>query len=102
MSEIPGLFEAACARVVRERLNRYGDYGRIETIEEVSVPGLAPEPGSAAEQLALRLSRHNRTISVPYATEAGRFQGRAFQRWCADRARSTRRISRTSTSPSIS
>jgi acetylornithine deacetylase len=75
MSEIPGLFEAACARVVRERLNRYGDYGRIETIEEVSVPGLAPEPGSAAEQLALRLSRHNRTISVPYATEAGRFQG---------------------------
>lgn len=73
--EIPALFEAACARVTRERLNRYGDYGRIETIEEVAVPGLAPDPGSEAERLALRLAQRNRTISVPYATEAGRFQG---------------------------
>ena len=74
MGEIPALFEAACARVTRERLNRYGDYGRIETLEEVAVPGLAPDPGSEAERLALRLAQRNRTISVPYATEAGRFQ----------------------------
>lgn len=73
--EIPALFEAACARVTRERLNRYGAYGRIETVEEVAVPGLAPDPGSEAERLALRLAQRNRTISVPYATEAGRFQG---------------------------
>ncbi|MFC6050981.1 M20/M25/M40 family metallo-hydrolase, partial [Methylobacterium hispanicum] len=30
--------------------------------------------GSEAERLALRLAQRNRTVSVPYATEAGRFQ----------------------------
>lgn len=74
MAEIPALFAAACARVTRERLNRYGDYGRIETVEEVAVPGLSPDPGSEAERLALRLAERNGTVSVPYATEAGRFQ----------------------------
>ena len=74
MGEIPRAFAAASERVARERLNRYGAYGRIETIEEVAVPGLAPEPGSEAERLALRLAGRNATVSVPYATEAGRFQ----------------------------
>jgi acetylornithine deacetylase len=74
MAEIPGLFARKVESVARERLNRYGDYGRIETVEEVAVPGLAPEPGSDAERLALRVAGRNRTISVPYATEAGRFQ----------------------------
>ena len=73
-TEIPALFGAAVERVTAERLNRYGDYGRIETLEEVAVPGLAPEPGSEAERLVLRLTKRNRTVSVPYATEAGRFQ----------------------------
>ncbi|GJD78638.1 acetylornithine deacetylase [Methylobacterium gregans] len=73
-TEIPALFGAAVERVTAERLNRYGDYGRIETLEEVAVPGLAPEPGSEAERLVLRLAKRNRTVSVPYATEAGRFQ----------------------------
>ncbi len=73
-AEIPALFWEAVARVTRDRLNRYGAYGRIETLEEVAVPGLAPEPGSEAERLALRLAQRNRTVSVPYATEAGRFQ----------------------------
>ena len=41
---------------------------------EVEVPGLAPQPGSPAETLALRLARANRTIAVPYASEAGHFQ----------------------------
>ena len=75
MAEIPRRFAQAVERVTAGRLNRYGDYGRIETIEEVSVPGLAPDPGSDAERLALRLAGRNRTISVSYATEAGRFQG---------------------------
>lgn len=75
MGEIPALFEDKVRTVLRGRLNRYGDYGRIETVEEVSVPGLAPEPGSVAERLALRVAGRNHTISVPYATEAGRFQG---------------------------
>lgn len=75
MGEIPALFAAKVETVLRERLNRYGDYGRIETVEEIAVPGLAPEPGSVAERLALRVAGRNHTISVPYATEAGRFQG---------------------------
>jgi len=47
---------------------------KIETTTDVEVPGLAPQPGSAAETLALRLAKTNRTIAVPYATEAGQFQ----------------------------
>ncbi|CAA2105072.1 Acetylornithine deacetylase [Methylobacterium bullatum] len=74
MAEIPALFAAKVETVLKDRLNRYGDYGRIETIEEVAVPGLAPEPGSEAERLTLRVAGRNHTISVPYATEAGRFQ----------------------------
>ncbi|MCC0807282.1 acetylornithine deacetylase [Methylobacterium sp. W2] len=74
MGEIPALFAAKVETVLTERLNRYGAYGRIETIEEVAVPGLAPEPGSEAERLTLRVAGRNHTISVPYATEAGRFQ----------------------------
>ncbi|WP_036280201.1 acetylornithine deacetylase [Methylocystis sp. ATCC 49242] len=46
----------------------------VETITENEIPGLAPQPGSAAETLALRLARRNSTIAVPYATEAGHFQ----------------------------
>ncbi|WCS27600.1 acetylornithine deacetylase [Methylobacterium sp. NMS14P] len=73
-AEIPRLFAVEVERVTRERLNRYGEFGRIETLEEVDIPGLAPEPGSAAERLCLRLAERNRTVAVPYATEAGRFQ----------------------------
>ncbi|GJD48906.1 Acetylornithine deacetylase [Methylobacterium crusticola] len=72
--EIPALFAAHAEVVTRERLNRFGPYGRIETEEDAAVPGLAPEPGSPAERLALRLAGRNHTITVPYATEAGRFQ----------------------------
>ncbi|MCW6506537.1 acetylornithine deacetylase [Lichenifustis flavocetrariae] len=56
------------------RLNRYTDKGTIETEIEVEVPGLRAEPGSVAESLALRLTRSNGTVAVPFATEAGRFQ----------------------------
>lgn len=73
--EIPALFAAAVAEVTAKRLNRYGEYGRINTLEEVDIPGLAPDPGSEAERLALRLAGRNRTVAMPYATEAGRFQG---------------------------
>ena len=56
------------------RLTRFAKAARIETVTEVEVPGLAAEPGSAAETLALRLTQSNRTIAVSYATEAGHFQ----------------------------
>jgi len=72
--EIPSRFRAISDMVAAKRLNRFGDYGRIETTLEVSVPMLGPEPGSPAETLAKRIAGRNRTESVPYGTEAGHFQ----------------------------
>ncbi len=56
------------------RLTRFVSGPSILTKMEVDVPPLAAEPGSAAEALALRLTRSNRTIAVSFATEAGHFQ----------------------------
>ena len=72
--EIPSRFAAAAERVGRERLNRHGPYGRIDTVCEVQVPGLGPEPSSEAERFALALTGRSTTATVPFATEAGRFQ----------------------------
>ena len=66
--------EAYASRVVAPKLTRYAPDARIETTNEVEVPGLAPASGSAAEALAFKLVRSNRTIAVSFATEAGRFQ----------------------------
>ncbi|MBM3562314.1 MAG: acetylornithine deacetylase [Alphaproteobacteria bacterium] len=82
--EVRGL-PGAPANFVRDRLEAYCDGLRrtvfagfpgagIETVMENQVPGLAPQPGSEAEVLALRLAKRNATIAVPYATEAGQFQ----------------------------
>ena len=72
--EIPTRFERFAREVALKRLNRFGDFGRIDNALEVSVPGLAPETGSEAEVLALRLVGRNRTETVPFGTEAGHFQ----------------------------
>jgi acetylornithine deacetylase len=56
------------------RLTRYVNGPGVETIVEIDIPGLAAEPGSVAETLALKLTRSNQTKAVPFATEAGRFQ----------------------------
>jgi acetylornithine deacetylase len=72
--EIPRRLERFAQEVALKRLNRYGPYGRIETTMDVSVPGLAPDPGSEAERLALHLAGRNATVTVPFATEGGRFQ----------------------------
>jgi acetylornithine deacetylase len=72
--EIPTRFERFSQDVALRRLNRFGDFGRIETALEVSVPGLAPEPGSEAELLGKRLAGRNRTETVPFGTEAGHYQ----------------------------
>ncbi len=66
--------DAYARDVVLPHIQRYAQNAQIETLTEVEVPGLAPEPGSDAETLALKLTRSNRTIAVSYATEAGRFQ----------------------------
>ncbi|SFK61888.1 acetylornithine deacetylase [Methylocapsa palsarum] len=67
-------FNAYAARVVTPKLTRYAKDAFIETVTEVEVPGLMPDRGSAAESLALKLARSNRTVSVPFASEAGQFQ----------------------------
>jgi acetylornithine deacetylase len=65
--------EAYCEELRRTIFVGFPDAG-VETTIEYQVPGLAPQPGSEAETLALRLARRNGTIAVPYATEAGQFQ----------------------------
>jgi acetylornithine deacetylase len=72
--EIPDRLDRFVREVALKRLNRFGEFGGIETQLEVAVPGLAPEPGSAAETLALRLAGRNRTQTVPFGTEAGHYQ----------------------------
>lgn len=59
---------------VLPRLQRGGAGASIDTTMVVDVPGLAPDPGSAAETLALRLAGRNRPVCVSYCTEAGHFQ----------------------------
>lgn len=67
-------FDAYAQTVALPKLARFTQDVAIETRCEVEVPGLAPDPGSRAEALALKLTRSNRTIAVSYATEAGHFQ----------------------------
>jgi acetylornithine deacetylase len=79
---LPGIATASAAakvqafvdEVATPRLTRFVSGPSILTKMEVDVPPLAAEPGSAAEALALRLTRSNRTIAVSFATEAGHFQ----------------------------
>jgi acetylornithine deacetylase len=72
--EIPARLSAYGDSIVLPKLRAFGKPATIITENEVEVPGLAPDPGSAAESLALRLTASNRTITVPYGSEAGRFQ----------------------------
>jgi acetylornithine deacetylase len=79
---LPGVTTASAAakvqafvdEVATPRLTRFVSGPSILTKMEVDVPPLAAVPGSAAEALALPLSRSNRTIAVSFATEAGHFQ----------------------------
>lgn len=60
--------------VALPRLTRFVVGPTVETWVEADIPGLDARPGSAAETLALKLTRSNRTNAVSYATEAGQFQ----------------------------
>ena len=79
---LPGITTASALAQVQSfidevalpRLRRFAGEANVETIMEVDVPGLDARPGSAAETLALKLARANRTAAVSYATEAGQFQ----------------------------
>jgi acetylornithine deacetylase len=70
MAEVQAFVDA----VALPRLTRFVSGPAIATEIEVDVPPLAADPGSAAETLALRLTRSNATIAVSFATEAGHFQ----------------------------
>ena len=72
--EIPARLERFANEVALKRLDPFGTWGRIQTTLAVAVPGLAPEPGSAAENMVLRLAGRNRTQTVPFGTEAGNYQ----------------------------
>lgn len=71
--EVPRRF-SAYAETVLARMRLTAPSSTITTEMTSDVPGLAPDPGSEAEALAMRLSGRNSTIAVAYATEAGHFQ----------------------------
>lgn len=66
--------DAYARDVLLPRLRETAPEADIVTLTEVEVPGLAPQPGSEAETLALRLTKSNQTQAVAFATEGGRFQ----------------------------
>ncbi|HEV7335903.1 MAG TPA: acetylornithine deacetylase [Bosea sp. (in: a-proteobacteria)] len=71
--DVPARF-AALSQEVLARMRKTAPSAAIETVMSSDVPGLAPDPGSEAETLAMRLAGRNSTIAVAYATEAGHFQ----------------------------
>lgn len=66
--------ETYAKTIIHPQLTRYAPEASIDIKTEVEVPPLAPQPGSIAETLALKLARSNHTITVPFASEAGQFQ----------------------------
>jgi acetylornithine deacetylase len=65
---------AAFARTLEPAMKAVAPDTGIATDMVNRVPGLAPEPDSAAEHLALHLANANATHAVSYCTEAGLFQ----------------------------
>jgi acetylornithine deacetylase len=64
----------AVARALEPAMKAISSYAGIIVEQANSVPGLAAENGSLAEQLALHCSYTNSTHTVSYCTEAGLFQ----------------------------
>jgi acetylornithine deacetylase len=79
---VPGSdVEAALDRVVGyahgpvlAKMRTTAPEARIDIERWLTAPALAPDPGSEAEKLAMRLAGTNSTATVAYATEAGSFQ----------------------------
>ena len=72
--EIPSRLSAYVDEKVLPHLRQFGGMASVDTEMQILVPGLAPDPGSTAETLAKNLVGSNRTITVPFGSEAGRFQ----------------------------
>ncbi len=73
-AEIPARIDRFAQNEVMPKLTSTYPEATIVTEHRDRVPGLAPEPGSLAERLALRFAKANRTFAVPFGTEAGHFQ----------------------------
>jgi acetylornithine deacetylase len=71
--DVPARFKGLSDEVLG-RMRKTAPSATIETVMSSDVPGLAPDPGSEAETLVMRLAGRNSTIAVAYATEAGHFQ----------------------------
>jgi acetylornithine deacetylase len=71
--EVPRRFAAYCDER-RAALKGRAREADIVTEPQMSVPGLEPEPGSAAERLVFALAGSNRTHKAAFGTEAGLFQ----------------------------
>jgi acetylornithine deacetylase len=74
LDEVPERIRRFGREVVEPKLRLTAPEACVTTELGVVVPDLAPDPGSAAESLALRLVGQNRTFAVSYGTEAGHFQ----------------------------
>ncbi len=72
--EIVDRFNHFAETSVSPRLKAASPEGGVFTKVSVAVPPLTPQPGSAAEALALALSGENRAGAVAYGSEAGLFQ----------------------------
>jgi acetylornithine deacetylase len=75
VTEVRTRLDAAVAERVLPYLRAVAPDATVETVMELNIPGVMPEPGSLAETLALRLAQANHTVSVNYGTEGGQFQG---------------------------
>lgn len=69
---------AFAEETVLPRLRASAPEASIVTEFTYKVPPLAPEPGSEAEALAMRLAGQNRTYTVAYGTEGGHFQSQGI------------------------
>lgn len=71
-------FDRFCQEQVLPKLRATAPEASITTAFTYKVPPLAPQSGSEAEALAMRLTGQNRTYTVAYGTEGGHFQGRGI------------------------
>jgi acetylornithine deacetylase len=78
IDEVPDRIRRFGREMVEPRLRLTAPEASVTTEVGVVVPELAPEPGSIAERLAMRLTGQNRTHAVSYGTEAGHFQKAAI------------------------
>ncbi len=73
-TEIPNRMQKYAEEVLLPPMRKIAPTANVRTVMKINVPGLAPDPGNAAEVLAFRLTGANQTETVPYGTEAGMFQ----------------------------